>query len=814
MLPEKQKNQFRELVGIFFLAFAIFYAVSLWSYRAADPSINTVTPQDKVHNYGGIVGSYLADVSLQTWGVAAIWFVLLAFMLAIFCFRGRLPLKPVRSMIGYVMLIIATASGFSLTWRELPYGGGLLLPGGFFGQICAQKLSFYLNATGAYIAVTWCLTTGFLLVTKMSVSAVWHFCSLILAGHRPTFSGLSERLKEWKKRRVAEENRSFTSTTPSTEYQGGFPSLDEEGNFPIPASIPPSIAASESFSPSAKKSTLLERLRKKWKRTPSSPPPSFHSTEQTTQNLKERLMARKALLKNIPTPEKPRGSFKLLAHKEEELTVKKKGPIPQPSDFKLPSLGFLRDPPSEISRGNDEHSYRDIAAKLQQTLQEFSVRGQIVGIQPGPVITMYEFEPAPGIKINKIATLENDLALALSALSVRIVAPIPGKSVIGFEIPNAKRAHVYLKELISNDRFATFDGILPVVLGKDIAGYPVIADIAKMPHLLIAGATGAGKSVFVNALICCLLYRFTPIQIRFLLIDPKMLEFAAYEGIPNLMMPVITNAKRASLALQWLVREMERRYDTMSKVGARNIEIYNKVIEGKAARAARMQKKDFVPFEKMPYIIVVIDELADLMMVASKDVELSITRLAQMARASGIHMIVATQRPSVDVITGIIKANFPARISFQVSSKIDSRTILDTMGAESLLGFGDMLFLPPGTSKLQRIHGAYVADSEINRIVEYLANQGSPLYGPELLEQLVENKAREENFDEIDDEFYSQAVAMVAQTRQASISMIQRRFRIGYNRAARLIERMEEEGLVGNADGSKPRRVLISSLDI
>jgi S-DNA-T family DNA segregation ATPase FtsK/SpoIIIE len=420
--------------------------------------------------------------------------------------------------------------------------------------------------------------------------------------------------------------------------------------------------------------------------------------------------------------------------------------------------------------------------------------------QPGPVITRYEIEPGPGIKINRIVALADDLALALRALSVRVVAPIPGKAVVGVEIPNRRRAVVHLREVLASRAFEGSAAHLPLALGKDIAGEPYVVDLGQMPHLLIAGATGSGKSVCLNALIVSLLYKATADNIRLLLIDPKRVELSIYDGIPHLAERVVCDPKEAAKRLQRLVIHMEGRYKLFARLGARNIVSYNRLI-----RIARREGGGEV-FQPLPYLVVVIDELADLMLTAAADVERAIARLAQMARAVGIHLIVATQRPSVDVITGIIKANFPARLAFQVSSKVDSRTILDMNGAEQLLGDGDMLFVPPSSSKPHRIHGSFVSDIEIKRVVDFLKAQGKAEEFPWSLlpaEEELESSGNE------DDELYRQAVDLVVTTRQASISMIQRRLRIGFNRAARMIERMEHERIVSRVEGGGPREVLI-----
>ena len=470
----------------------------------------------------------------------------------------------------------------------------------------------------------------------------------------------------------------------------------------------------------------------------------------------------------------------------------------------------------------DEEAIREKSTLLEQTLREFGVEGEITEVKTGPVITIYEFAPAPGVKVSKIASLSDDLARSLAAISVRIVAPIPGTNVVGIEVPNLKRRAVRVKELLASREFGRAKEKLTLGLGKDILGRTAITDLAKIPHLLIAGSTGSGKSVAMNMMISSLLVRCHPREVRFLMIDPKMLEFSIYEGIPHLLVPVVTDPKRAASALRGVVAEMERRYQLMSELGVRNIESYNNLVTEflgpREARRRRSQHLDEAEYVRdkgnpdfMPYIVVVIDELADLMMVSSREVEETMTRLAQMARAAGIHLLVATQRPSVDVLTGLIKANFPSRIALRVASRVDSRTILDMNGAERLLGKGDMLFVPPGTSAPVRIHGAFVSDKEIKNLVEYWKAQGPTAFQDDLFVQAESKEsagAEEQDYDER----YDDAVALVARTGEASISLIQRHLRIGYNRAARLIERMEVEGVVGPSEGAKRRQVLIQEI--
>ncbi len=486
-------------------------------------------------------------------------------------------------------------------------------------------------------------------------------------------------------------------------------------------------------------------------------------------------------------------------------------------EYVLPSLDIFAEPPS----GGlivDEAGIREKSLLLERTLKEFGVVGKVQEVKTGPVITSFEYDPAPGIKVSKIAGLADDLARALSALSVRIVAPIPGKSVVGIEIPNNKRDAVFAKEVLSSKEFDQAEDKLTMGLGKDILGRTAFTDLAKIPHLLIAGTTGSGKSVALNMMICSLLAKCTPREVRFLMIDPKMLELSIYEGIPHQLVPVVTDPKKASAGLKGVLAEMERRYRLMSEAGVRNIQGYNAFVEkqlGEREAGKRWNEplsSEEYPLDFLPYIVVVIDELADLMMVAPREVEESMTRLAQMARASGIHLLVATQRPSVDVLTGLIKANFPSRMALRVATRTDSRTILDANGAERLLGKGDMLFVPPGSSVPVRIHGAYVSDAEISELVGHWKSQGEAVFREDWFAEEESSSPDGSNDDEDYDERYDDAIALVSRTREASISLIQRHLRIGYNRAARMIERMEQDGIIGPADGVKRRQVLISEI--
>jgi S-DNA-T family DNA segregation ATPase FtsK/SpoIIIE len=483
-------------------------------------------------------------------------------------------------------------------------------------------------------------------------------------------------------------------------------------------------------------------------------------------------------------PSKPKASIKTedsigLAHKTQK-------PVLKDGEYHLPTLDLLESPPPLEARQIKEDLANN-ARILEDTLNDFSISVKVTDIERGPTITRYELEPAPGVKLNRIVSLSDDIALAMKAQSVRIVAPIPGKARVGVEVPNIQSSFVYLKEVLASSEFQNHKSKLALVFGKDIAGQPVVADLGQMPHLLIAGTTGSGKTVCVNSLILSLLCRATPSELRFLMIDPKMVELACFNGLPHLLCPVVTDAKKASAALNWVVNEMESRYRLLAKVGVRNIEAYN--------------EKE----ETLPYIVIIIDELADLMMVAREQIENAITRLAQLSRAVGIHLILATQRPSVDVITGVIKANFPARISFKVACKVDSRTVLDMNGADKLLGKGDMLFLKPQESKLIRAQGTLVTDKEIDRFVEFIKAQAEPVYDDEIVKE--QQKTTLANGEK--DELYDDAVRTIMESGQASVSILQRRMRLGYTRAARIIDMMEQEGMVGPFEGSKPRKILV-----
>ncbi len=545
----------------------------------------------------------------------------------------------------------------------------------------------------------------------------------------------------------------------------------------------------------------------------------FKNSRGVVERTSETKPSKKALLKSRPDKEssgkEPR--ITMMEHVGPDSTeIPKQATLDFIDNYQIPPISLLNNPPTK-SRTITEKELKANASLILSKLKDFGVDGEILEIKPGPVITMYEFTPAPGIKINKIVSLADDLAMALKAAPVRVVAPIPGKNAVGIEIPNRSRELVSLRRILASKEFTASNAPLTLALGTDIEGVPVMTNLAKMPHLLIAGATGTGKSVGLNTMILSLLYKNNPSELKFIMIDPKRIELSHYEGIPHLLHPVVIDPREALPVLKWAVSEMEQRYIIFKDHGMKGLDSYNKKVKKENPNArttlATLTTEDS-EVGLLPKIVVVIDEMADLMMI-NREVEVFIARLAQMARAAGIYMIVATQRPSVDVITGLIKSNFPSRISFRVSSKIDSRTILDSSGADQLLGLGDMLFLLPGTSNLKRVHGAYVSEDELDKVIEFIREQKGPDYIKEIdtqIEQLAREDSDSSGLYEESDPVYDEALEFVTNKGSASISLIQRRFRVGYNRAARIIEQMETEGILGPADAAgKPRKVLVKS---
>jgi DNA segregation ATPase FtsK/SpoIIIE, S-DNA-T family len=752
-----------------------YYGMSLWTYSPSDPGFTTTGQGTSIHNAAGLVGAWLADFSrfLLGYGAYAVPPMLLVFALRQFV-RLRTDDRLINVFfaiqVSGVVLTVFAVSVLAAIHQPAPENvGGLAASGsagGVVGQVLSDGLIRYLGAVGATG-----LMLGFVMLAFSAVSGLSWLGLFELVG-RGVDTGIS-LLSQLFRRHRTESSDTETKPSPIPTVQTDY--------------VPP-------FSRKRKKQVIDT--------PPVDPVPNVFAPAP------------------LSAPE--------VKSTRNQTRAAKAAPRQQPvlgTSGGKPIVDLLDFAPQRHS-GFSEEVLESMSRLIEDRLEEFGVRVAVVAATPGPVITRFELQPAAGVKVSQISNLAKDLARALSIISVRVVEVIPGKSTVGLEIPNKVREIIALRELIESKSYNDSRSSLTMALGKDIAGASVTADLARMPHLLVAGTTGSGKSVGVNAMILSLLYKATADDVRLILIDPKMLELSVYEGIPHLLAPVVTDMKEAANALRWAVGEMERRYKLMSALGVRNLAGCNDKISAAAGKGEPLRDPFHNPaeafdpdlpapeLERLPHIVIVVDEFADMMMVVGKKVEELIARLAQKARAAGIHLILATQRPSVDVITGLIKANIPTRISFQVSSKIDSRTILDQMGAESLLGHGDMLYLPPGTGLPVRVHGAFVSDDEVHRVVEALKALGEPNYIDAVLSEesaaaiVLPGEKPVSASGEAVDEYYDQAVAIVTETRKASISYVQRRLKIGYNRAARLIEEMENDGIVGQLQANGSREVL------
>ncbi len=748
-----------------------YYGLSLWTYSPSDPGFTTTGQGSTVHNAAGLVGAWLADFSRFLLGYGA---YAVPPMLLVFAVRQFVRLRTDDRLInvffaiqisGVVLTVFAISVLAAIHQPTVETAGGLAASGssgGVVGQVLAAGLVRYLGVLGATG-----LMLGFVMIAFSAVSGL-------------SWLALFELVGRWVD--------SGIQSLSGLVHRVGKTSDQQTESSPIPT------VQTDYVAPFARK-----RKKKQEEATPVDPVLDVFSPAPVVPEAK-------------PIPAR---AAKAAAKQQPVLGTSGGKPIVDLLDFA-----------PQRQSGFSEEMLESMSRLIEDRLEEFGVRVAVVAATPGPVITRFELQPAAGVKVSQISNLAKDLARALSIVSVRVVEVIPGKSTVGLEIPNKVREIIALRELIESKSYRDSRSPLTMALGKDIAGASVTADLARMPHLLVAGTTGSGKSVGVNAMILSLLYKSTADDVRLILIDPKMLELSVYEGIPHLLAPVVTDMKEAANALRWAVGEMERRYKLMSALGVRNLAGCNEKISAAAEKGEPLRDPFHNPaeafdpdlpapeLERLPHIVVVVDEFADMMMVVGKKVEELIARLAQKARAAGIHLILATQRPSVDVITGLIKANIPTRISFQVSSKIDSRTILDQMGAESLLGHGDMLYLPPGTGLPMRVHGAFVSDDEVHRVVEALKALGEPNYIDAVLSEesaaaiVLPGEKPVSASGEAVDEYYDQAVAIVTETRKASISYVQRRLKIGYNRAARLIEEMENDGIVGQLQANGSREVL------
>jgi DNA segregation ATPase FtsK/SpoIIIE, S-DNA-T family len=760
-VPSEDHRRLNEFVGLLLATIAVLVGLSLVSFSPEDPSFNiSRNPafSQKPHNFIGTLGAYIADAFLQLLGFASF---LLPVIIGIYAFHW-LTSRKVQAfgfrMAGFFLMMLTIAAALSV-FSIVPTFRGEIPAGGVIGRLLADKLDETVNTGGTIIILASSFLVSLFLATTFSFS--W---TMQKVGPRVAFIGRArDRYRNWQEQRRAEQEMRRIEDRKARARQVVVTPKERPAPLPKPAEQAP-ISVSQ-----------------------------------------------QQVIRQIPR-HTPAG---ITDHDEEAPPAKKgktsKSSSPEPaSTADFPSTSLLRSAIGAVDVNEEELRAR--AKLLEQKAGEFEVVGTVQQIHPGPVVTTFEFKPEPGIKYSRITGLGDDLCLALEAESVRIDR-IPGKSTVGIEVPNDKRATIVLRELLESAEYRQANFRLPLALGKDIRGKNIIADLQKMPHLLAAGSTGTGKSVSINTMILSLLYHSRPDQVKLIMIDPKRLELGLYQDIPHLLVPVVTEPKVANNALRWAVMEMETRYKKLATRGVRTLEAYNDQVRQLDIPGLTADENGEEPPVPLPYIVIVIDELADLMMTAAREVEESITRLAQMARAVGIHLILATQRPSVDVITGLIKANFPARISFRTTSKVDSRTILDTNGAEQLLGRGDMLFLPPGSSRLMRVHGSLVTEEEVTKVVEFLKTQGRPVYNESILETPAEEQELEDAGDGELDEFYDDAVRIVMEMGKASTSVLQRRLRIGYGRAASLLDGMQRAGIVGPPDGSKPRVVLIKKED-
>jgi S-DNA-T family DNA segregation ATPase FtsK/SpoIIIE len=840
-----------EVLGIVVLAIGVTLAISLLTYRPNDSSAFFTSSSTEIHNAIGYWGATIAWVLVGFFGLASLVLPASLILLGWNRFWGREVEYFHTKLLGFIILLVALPAILDLAIGKVWFRESLVRSGGYLGYEISHMISGSLNVVGASITLTTIFLIGLLLATRISLASIFAKLherllvvgrAIIVRWARFTERRRKERMKNAvlaEKLAQAKESEELGELTEPGDDPPAIPGAPQgvivrqvrgAGRFQIRKvtkadlrRAAEQIVAEGVKSPEDRAEEIavpvffdqeldlapVRPIRKPTPRPPARPLPEpepddprdvddeFESSfSGDTEEIE---------LPDLPRP-KPRKAVKAKIRDDAKRNL---------SAERLPYVNLLK--PGVRGKDIDDEVHRhflEMGRLIEEKCKEFNVDGEVTAYHTGPVVTTFEFKPSAGVKYAKVVNLGDDLALALRAESIRIER-ISGSSTVGIEVPNRQREIIALREIIDTDTFLSSQSYLTLALGKDIHGEPVVTDLARMPHLLVAGATGAGKSVGLNSMIVSLLYKALPRQLRMLMIDPKMVELKVYEDIPHLLHPIVTDPKLASHALNWAVAEMENRYRRLAECGVRNIEQYNTLVKDPDALRTALRAEDDtdIDAEPMQYIVIVIDEFADLMMVAPKDVEDSVTRLAQKARAVGIHLIIATQRPSVDVITGVIKANFPSRISFQVASKIDSRTILDAQGAERLLGMGDSLFLPPGTARMRRIHGAYVSEKEIVEIVSFVKkNQGRPEYIEEIT-QIEEEASAADGIEFLNDPKYDEAVKVVLTTGQASASYLQRRLRLGYSRAARLIEMMEANGIVGPSQGSKPREILIRADD-
>jgi len=764
-------RRLNEAVGVVSLLLGVALLLVLASYHPSDPSWNTATGSAEVRNLFGSAGSHVADLLVQVLGFAAFTLPVFILLLA-WRWVGSRPIEAQPAKLaGAVLSILSIASAAAMVpgWRLFESS---IPAGGLLGSVTAAWLVSFLNTTGAATVTLICGVISIYILTSFSMFHVPGWLNRgaeIQNAVRSWWGSLRGSLGRGRSGNKTKEQevqvRARSRARRMAEHLGEAAPEPEQAPAPFDETPPQDYEIP------------IRTLE-------STLPASFRESVEGDEALSDASSARP--VRSHPPPS-----------------------TDDPVEFRLPSTDLLNEPPGRSPY--DEQELKDLAGAVKGKFEEFNVLGSVVEIHPGPVVTTYEYKPEAGIKYSRITTLTEDLCLGLKAESI-LIERIPGKPTVGIEVPNSKRELISLRGVLESEEFRQARARLPITLGKDIHGRIKVEALETMPHLLIAGSTGSGKSVMLNSLIMSMLFKLTPEQLRLIVVDPKRVELGIYEGVPHLLTPVVTDPKQATNALRNAVSEMERRLKLLASQGVRNIEQFNRKIRKGMEEPRRLfpEHDDAIPQEELvplPYILIVIDELADLMMVERANVEASVTRLAQMARAVGMHLVLATQRPSVDVITGLIKANFPARISFRVATRVDSRTILDVMGAEHLLGKGDMLFLPPGSSRLVRVHGAYVTETEIHDVVSFWKEQAEPDYDETYLEPPLDEDVAAGDIDH-SDPVYEEAVRVVLELGKASTSTLQRRLQLGYGRAARLLDMMQREGIIGPPNGSKPREVL------
>lgn len=857
--PSGKKTLANEVLAVVLIAAAVLLVLSLLSHNPDDPSFNTAGSKHEPGNLIGVVGAIISDEFIQWFGLASFLIPALLVIVALRTFSAKRPGFPTRKALGATLLLIAF-SGFLALFPEVKIWGRPSNNGGVIGHLLQARLAGLLSTVGAAIVLAAASVLTLMLTMEISLARVARWVRSVRKARaeiqqtKPTlfsrFLGWwearneqrrllaaqrqaekaeeqrrneaeraeqervrkieQEREREERQRRMEEARRLKDQQQP-TAAGPVVQAITASGSQPEIAITSRSISsgAAARLAPAEAVETVppLPPTRLKMRGIVQAHAAKVEQMKAGISPLGAEITMDPTVAEMISTasivrtPESEKAETEAKSSKQQ---TRRKTAIETLAGYvyKLPTLDLIETPIGHFEQAEEE--LRERATILAEKCKEFAVTGHIHRINPGPVVTTFEFKPDPGIKYSRVVGLADDLCLALKAESIRIDR-IPGKSTVGIEAPNAQREKIFLRDVIESAKFQQSASKLTIALGKTINGEEYIADLAKMPHLLIAGATGAGKSVTLNGIICSVLYKASPEEVKFIMVDPKRVELGLYEGIPHLLTPIVTDPKRAANALKWAVNEMEARYRKLAALGVRNIEQYNRQVYEMTSPSLFDDPTE--PLKPLPYILIAIDELADLMMIARADVETSIARLAQMARAVGIHLVLATQRPSVDIITGVIKANIPCRMAFRVSSKVDSRTIIDSNGAEALLGQGDMLFLPPASSRLVRVHGSYASEAEIKRIIDFIKQQAEPDYNEEVT--LSEQETMEaDGFEGEQDELFDQALAIVTDMGRASTSVLQRRLSIGYGRAAKILDSMERQGFIGPAEGSKPRKVL------